>query len=143
MTDKYKKLAVIALILFGLIWTQKEAVAQDTGPPALRSLAFYTVGGGAAGVLLGLAYWALDPLAPSADLRASTLQGMGIGVFGGFAFGVLMLNQQAMAPYQEEIPDNEFQGNNSAYYNQKFQYSLGPPKKRQPNITLFNYQVKF
>lgn len=143
MTGRIRKLVVLAVVLIGIISTQSEVMAQDTGPPALRTLAFYTVGGAAGGALLGIAYWALDPLAPSADLRASSLQGMGIGVFGGFAFGVLMLNQQAKLLYRQELPSNEFQGNNADYYNQKFLYSLGPAKKSPPDITLFNYQLKF
>jgi hypothetical protein len=143
MTGRIRKLLVLAVVLIGIISTQSEVMAQDSGPPALRTLAFYTVGGAAGGALLGIAYWALDPLAPSADLRASSLQGMGIGVFGGFAFGVLMLNQQAKLLYRQELPTDEFQGNNAEYYNRKFLYSLGPAKKKPADITLFNYQLKF
>ena len=143
MTGRIKKLVVLVVVLIGIISTQSEVMAQDSGPPALRSLAFYTVAGAAGGVLLGIAYWALDPLAPSADLRASSLQGMGIGTFGGFAFGILMLNQQVKLLYRPETPTDEFQGNNAEYYKQKYFYSLGPPKRKAADITLFNYQLKF
>ena len=143
MKPKIKKLTLLFIVLIGLFSTQKAAIAQDTGAPALRSIAFYSVGGAAAGAILGVAYWALDPLAPGADLRAASLQGMGVGVFGGFAFGLMMLNQQAIFPYREEFPTNEFLGNNTAYYNQKYQFSMGPPRKRVPHITLFNYQLRF
>ena len=143
MAGRIKKMVVLVVVLTGIISTQNRAVAQDTGPPALRSLAFYTIAGAAGGALLGVAYWALDPLAPSADLRASSLQGMGIGVFGGFAFGLLILNQQAKLLYPREMPADEFQGNNAEYYNQKYLYSLGPAKKKAADIPLFNYQFKF
>ena len=143
MASRIRKLAVIVVVLIGIISTQNEAIAQDTGPPALRSIAFNTLMGAGGGAVLGIAYWALDPLAPTADLRTTTLQGMGVGIFGGFVWGLLILNQQATLMYRNEVPTNEFQGNNAEYYNQKYLYSLRPPKKSRDGIPLFNYQFNF
>ena len=75
MKKRFKYFCIISLILLGSLLPGPQIYAQDSGKPAVRSLAFYTLGGGAGGAAIGVAYWMLDPLAPSADLRGSILQG--------------------------------------------------------------------
>lgn len=123
----------------------RDVSAQDKGDPAVQSLAFYTAGGGLGGMALGIAYWMLDPLAPNADLRGSMLQGYGVGVFLGFIFGITQLNKQAVFPYTEPPPIDEFEGN-IGYRDLSRQRDvfaeLRVPRKN-PGIPLFSFRYRF
>lgn len=145
MKTTFRNILIICVLISGLLAFEQKAHAQDTGAPAVRSLAFYTLGGGAGGVALGIAYWMLDPLAPGADLRGTILQGYGVGVFLGFIFGVTQLNKQAVFPYIEPTPIDEFEGGVLRLDPQPlpFVYSEGPPRKRSLEIPLFQMQYKF
>lgn len=145
MKTTLRNIFIICVLISSLLTFGQKVHAQDTGTPAVRSLAFYTLGGGAGGVALGIAYWMLDPLAPGADLRGTVLQGYGVGVFLGFIFGVSQLNKQAVFPYIEPEPFNEFEGGalNQNIQPAPFVYSEGPPKKRSFEIPLFQLQYKF
>ncbi len=95
-------------------------------------------------MIIGFAYWMLDPLAPGSDLKASLLQGYGVGVFLGFVFGVLQLNRQAVLPYEEEVSD-EFEGEvfNSLDQNRDFLFADSEIKKVPPSMQLINYEFRF
>ncbi|MBU2515065.1 hypothetical protein KJ966_27410 [bacterium] len=144
MKKKLIKVSTITVIVVSILLTQNQAFAQDAGKPALRSVAYYSIAGGAGGMVIGLAYWMLDPLAPGADLRGSLLQGYGVGVFLGFVFGVLQLNRQAVFPYQEEIND-EFKGEvyNTSHHNREFLFAESEIKKIPPSMQLINYELRF
>lgn len=139
-------LSLMVMVTVFLIRGPNFAFAQDSGKPALQTLAFYTVGGSLAGVFFGLAYWALDPLAPSADLRGSTLQGMGAGSFIGFIFGIMQLNRQAVLPYEEPyLPTDGFQGNlqyQPSFRQPSYEFSRSPFTIRK-GIPLIQVQYRF
>lgn len=145
MKTKLRHFLIICVLISGLLAFEQDVQAQDTGAPAVRSLAFYTVGGGAGGIALGIAYWMLDPLAPGADLRGTILQGYGVGVFLGFIFGVTQLNKQAVFPYVEPDMIDEFEGGALRLNHQPVPYVFaeGPPRKRSFEIPLFQMQYKF
>lgn len=102
------RLSIVIAAGILLLNGQQNAFAQDTGPPALQKVAFFTVGGAAGGVIFGVALWMLDPLAPSADIRLNALTGMGGGCILGFVFGLMQLNRQAVLPYQQPQPGEGF-----------------------------------
>ncbi len=145
MMKKVKYICTLSLIILGILMSGQKAFAQDAGKPAVRSIAFYTLGGGAGGAVIGIAYWMLDPLAPSADLRGSVLQGYGVGVFLGFIFGITQLNKQAVFPYSEPEMLDEFDGNvqNNTIKKDPFVYAETAPKRRSLEIPLFQFQYKF
>ena len=140
---RYFTIAVIAALMIS--WGGQHLRAQDTGKPAIRSIAYFTLGGGVLGAGLGVAYWMLDPLAPNADLRGSVLQGYGVGVFVGFIFGVMQLNKQAVFPYTEPVPPSEFEGNTQNFPREgnSYLYADQQRKPRSPQIPLLNFQYKF
>jgi hypothetical protein len=143
-----KRLLLITWLLIAVTMpAHNAALAQDKGPPALRQLAFYTVGGSAGGALLGVAIWMLDPLAPEADIRLNALSGVGIGAVLGFVFGIMQLNRQAVLPYQEPaVPDNEFGWRplkDPTLSPDTIRYgSLSTPKDRK-HLPLFSFGFRF
>ena len=145
MVKKFKYFSAIVIILLGFFMTGNEVFAQDKGKPVVRSIAFYTIGGGVLGACVGVAYWMLDPLAPSADLRGSVMQGYGGGVFLGFIFGVLQLNKQAVFPYSDPEFPNEFNGNvqNMPFEGNSYHIVDRRTKSRSPQLPLFQFQYKF
>jgi hypothetical protein len=145
MNKNFRNITIIAISCLFVFILGNPANAQDTGKPAVRSVAYYTIGGGVLGAGVGIAYWLLDPLAPSADLRGSSLQGYGVGAFLGFIFGIIQLNKQAVFPYSEpEIP-SEFEGGaqNLPLEGNSYHYAQSPLRPRAPQIQLVNYQYKF
>lgn len=145
MNKQLKNISIVIVLCLTLIFSSQTLKAQDTGKPAIRTLAYYTLGGGAGGAVLGVAFWMLDPLAPGANLRGSMLQGYGAGVMLGLAFGVMQLNRQAVLPYQApEIP-SEFEGGaqNFPTEGNSFHYAKKPEKLEAPQIPIFNYQIRF
>ncbi|MDT8447017.1 MAG: hypothetical protein RRB13_09040 [bacterium] len=96
------KKAIHLFLMFALVLTlaAPPAQAQDEGPPALRTVALMSLGGGAGGAVLGVMVWLLDPLNPSADFTHSTLTGFAVGTIAGAVFGGMMLQSQAVLPYQ-------------------------------------------
>ncbi len=145
MDKNFKYFTIIAICCLFVFMLGSPANAQDKGTPATRSIAFYTIGGGVLGAGVGIAYWMLDPLAPSADLRVSVLQGYGVGVFLGFIFGVIQLNKQAVFPYTEPDIPSEFEGGaqNLPFEGNSYHYAQNPMKPRAPQVELFHYQYRF
>ena len=144
MKRKLTKSVIILVVLISFFTSQITCLAQDTGKPVLQTVSTYTLAGGGGGMILGFAYWLLDPLAPNADLKGSLLQGYGVGVFLGFVFGILQLNRQAILPYQDEgIQD--FQGSILEYEQMDRSILFVEQKKpaTEPNMTLFNFQYSF
>lgn len=143
-----KKTACYFLVLFiallQLIVGQGELFAQDEGTPAVRRVAFTTVGGGAAGAAFGAALWLADPLSESADLKNSSLTGMGIGSLAGLVYGIMLLQRTMILPggYEEEAPkENDFEGA------RRFSPTPSPsdliatePQKKGVPILEFNYR---
>jgi hypothetical protein len=145
MSIKFKHLVIILFVLLGFFMAGGKVFAQDTGKPVVRSVAFYTIGGGVLGAVVGVAYWMLDPLAPGADLRGSVMQGYGGGVFLGFVCGVLQLNKQAVFPYQGPGIPSEFDGNTQIMPFEGNSYHIVErrDKLRSPQVPIFNFQYKF
>ena len=145
MTKKFKTFSLLLIILLGFSITGNKVFAQDKGKPVVRSVAFYTIGGGVLGACVGIAYWMLDPLAPSADLRGSVMQGYGGGVFLGFIFGMLQLNKQAVFPYTNPGVPNEFDGNvqNIPFEGNSYHIVDRQTKSVSPGIPIFQYEFKF
>lgn len=142
----FYQLLVGTIIVAALVTNSQQAIAQDSGKPAVRSLAFYTLGGGVLGIGVGIAYWMLDPLAPSADLRGSVAQGYGGGVFVGFIFGITQLNKQAVFPYRDPVMVDEFDdiSTNLRPKPDPFDYSfLDPPKRKPLEIPIFEMEYTF
>ncbi|MCG8337207.1 MAG: hypothetical protein MJE63_22130 [Proteobacteria bacterium] len=145
MNKNFRYFGTIALISLFIFLQTTSTYAQDTGKPATRSVAYYTIGGGVLGAGIGIAYWMLDPLAPSADLRGSVAQGYGVGVFLGFIFSVMQLNKQAVFPYTEPQIPSEFEGGaqNLPLQGNSYHFAENPTKPTNPAIPLLNYQYKF
>lgn len=145
MKRNFRFFSAVIVICLTMILVGNSAIAQDTGKPAIRSVAYYTIGGGVLGSVLGIAYWMLDPLAPSADLRGSVMQGYGVGVFFGFIFGVMQLNKQAVFPYTEPTVPSEFDGNTQIFPSPGNSYRLAgiESKPHAPEIPLFSFQYRF
>ncbi len=145
MNRNFRCFSIIALISLFIFIQSTSTYAQDTGKAATRSVAYYTIGGGVLGAGIGIAYWMLDPLAPSADLRGSIAQGYGVGVFLGFIFGVIQLNKQAVFPYSEPPLPSEFEGGvqNLPLQGSSYHFAENPTKPIKPQIPLLNYQYKF
>lgn len=140
MNIKRSALILTATFLIFLTNTQA-ALAQDEGTPAMQSVTYFTMGGGAAGAGLGIAYWLLDPLNPSADLTNSALQGFAVGSLLGMIMGIMQLQRQMVLPYQPQEPMmDEFDGN--AMLLQK-QMLLGDLTKGPPGLPMFQYQLRF
>lgn len=129
MKNKIKQTLTIFFLTALLFAVNPEAsYAQDKGDPALRTVAAFTIGGGAGGAVLGAAYWLMDPLNPNADLKETALVGFGIGAIAGFIFGINQLYKQAVIPgYQTQPPDEIIQG----------------MRDRQNDPTMFGYEKSF
>ncbi len=146
MKTKVMRFGVIVLTIFHIMSIQNQAFAQDTGDPALKTVAFFTLGGGAGGAVLGLAVWMLDPLAPNADLRLSAASSMGVGFLVGFIFGIMQLNKQAVFPYSEPDMGNEFQGSINTYPfigEKNRYYSDNKKRSTSTEIPLLHLRFKF
>ncbi|MCP4754719.1 MAG: hypothetical protein GY866_27885 [Proteobacteria bacterium] len=145
MKNKVIRSGLILVLAFSLLAAQNRAFAQDTGAPALRTLSVYTAAGGGGGIALGIAYWMLDPLDPDRDFRLSVLNGMGVGFVLGFIFGAMQLNQQAILPYEEEIPyEYEEEAQYSPLYEKRMvNFGAIPKPKRRPGIPLIQFQYRF
>jgi hypothetical protein len=145
MKRNFRYFSIALVVCLAIIMGGNSANAQDTGKPAIRSVAYYTIGGGVLGAGIGIAYWMLDPLAPSADLRGSVMQGYGVGVFFGFIFGVLQLNKQAVFPYTEPMAPSEFDGNSQIFppAGNSYPFAAVNTKPRAPQIPLFSFQYTF
>ncbi|MDX2471319.1 MAG: hypothetical protein QNL04_12170 [SAR324 cluster bacterium] len=147
-----KKTALALFMSFTLILgaVPSQAMAQDEGDPAMRSVAFFSLGGGAAGAFFGIALWLLDPLNPSADLTNNALQGFAVGAIGGSIMGVLQLQRQMVLPYRNDyVPSepNEFEGGASNYKIDPMREIMTAqfPQERNsnPSIPLAKYQFRF
>ncbi len=142
------KMAIFFTFFFTVLYfypEQQPLFAQDTGDPVLRTIAFYTALGSAGGAAIGAIIFGLDPLNPEADFRDNILSGLGVGCFAGLAFGVYMLNQQVLLPYEEPPPISEFEGNASRMKFQRnpFGYTEHSFKNKKPSIQIFSFQYRF
>ena len=108
-----KKLCLIGLSLC-IVWAfdrPPALYAQDEGEPAMKTLALFSIGGGAGGAGFGAMIWLLDPLNPNADLTHSIFTGFAVGAIVGAIFGGMQLQKQAVYPYQPGLPaPSEFDG---------------------------------
>lgn len=141
--------ALILLLACGLWLGQTEvSLAQDKGTPAMQNIAFFSLGGGAAGAALGLCYYLLDPLGPGSDLVNSALQGLAVGALAGTLLGIMQLQRQMVLPYQgpQGLPpsDNEFMGNTQRMEWERFNQSpLQTATRPVPQLNLVQYQLRF
>lgn len=149
---RLKKTAIAFFISFTLVLATvpSQAMAQDEGQPAMRTVAFFSLGGGAAGAFLGIALWLLDPLNPNADLTNNALQGFAVGAIGGSIMGVLQLQRQMVLPYRNDFSPaepSEFQGDARRYKLDPMKEIMTAqfPAVRNTNrsIPLMNLQFKF
>jgi hypothetical protein len=146
MKSKVIRFGVFILVVFHFVLIQNQAIAQDTGAPALKTVAIFSLGGGAGGAVLGLAVWMLDPLDPDSDLRLSAASGMGAGFLVGFIFGIMQLNKQAVLPYSDPGMGNEFQGriDSYPYIGEKNRYySDNRKRKSSHDIPILRLKYKF
>lgn len=147
MRTKLIRFCMMLVLAGSLLSAQQAVYAQDTGPPALRQLAFYTVGGSAGGALLGVAIWMLDPLAPEADIRLNALSGMGVGSVLGFIFGIMQLNRQAVFPYEEPaIPGDDIGGLFPGAQPSdplSIRFSRDRRDSNRPEVPILNFHIRF
>ncbi len=146
MKIRVLRFGIVVLTVFHIISIQNLVFAQDTGAPALKTVAYFSLGGGAGGAVLGLAVWMLDPLSPDADLRLSAASGMGAGFIVGAILGVMQLNKQAVFPYSEPAMDNEFQGSIDTYPfigEKNRYYSENKKRSTSSDIPLLHLKFKF
>jgi len=146
MGNRVIRLCFILLVGLMLLANQQQVLAQDEGSPALQQLAFFTVGGAAGGIVLGVAIWMLDPLAPSADIRLNALSGLGGGSIVGFIFGIMQLNKQAVYPYREQsIPSGYDEGRymKPLMSRELQEYQLASEKIQSRGIPLFQVNYRF
>lgn len=133
------------VLLVSVISAQNNLYAQDEGDPALKKLAIFTIGGGAGGGILGVAYWMLDPLAPDSDIRTNAINGMGLGILAGFVFGAMQLNKQAILPYVEPdamMMDDEY-GYAPKYPVYEYGMAYRSRKRKDQSISLVQFQLRF
>ena len=113
----------------------------------MKTVAYFSLGGAAAGAVVGMAVYMLDPLSPSANFKGSALTGMGIGAIGGMIFSIYQLNRQATMPFDDS--DNEFLGDDLGYH-----YKPHDEEERDilqnaqleydsPRYTLFDFKYRF
>ncbi len=84
---------------------QASASAQETGPLMMKQELGYTLGGGVAGVGMGVLVWFTDPLNPSVTLRGNIKDGFVVGSTLGALFGFYLLQNAAIFP-NEAAPTN-------------------------------------
>ncbi len=139
----------LILLLACSLWLGQVEVgfAQDKGAPAMQTIAFFSLGGGAAGAFLGLGYYLLDPLGPGSDLVNSALQGLAVGALAGTLLGIMQLQRQMVLPYQGPQglpPANEFMGNTQRWELERFHRSQVQTASRPvPQLKLVEYQLRF
>ena len=151
MRIKKTTLAIFMSFMLVLGTVPSQAMAQDEGDPAMRTVAFFGLGGGAAGAFLGIALWLLDPLNPSADLTNNALQGFAVGAIGGSVMGVLQLQRQMILPYRNDYTPaepNEFEGDARRYKTDPMKEIMMPliPSQRNmaaPSLELAKFQYRF
>ena len=96
---------LIALILCSCC--SIETKAQEDGKLLMKQELGYTLGGGVAGVGIGVVVWFMDPLNPNATIRSAIKDGFIIGTSLGALFGFYMLNNAIIFP-EEQIPVQDF-----------------------------------
>jgi len=142
------KYIVLCLILTFVFFLQKPLFAQDEGQPVMKTLTYYSVGGAAAGSILGILYFLTDPMAPSrnGDPKPEVYSGFGIGSLVGVIFGITQLNKQAIRPGMEIDELNEFDGNVQNHFREikkdEFHANSSIPRSNM-KVTLLSLQYKF
>jgi len=132
-----------------MLFQSKNIKAQDVGQPAMKSVALYSVGGGAAGAALGVAIWLLDPLNPNSDFTNMVLTGFGVGTIGGAVWGALELQKSSIRyDIPEPIRDQGSGFDQNGYLIHPFPSSIAPYRQanRKPikrPLTLIHYQFRF
>ncbi len=94
---------LVALIIGLSLWTHT-AVAQEAGPLLMKQELGYTLGGGVAGVGLGVLVWFTDPLNPDITLRDTVVDGLIVGTLLGSMFGFYVLQAAVVEPQQNALP---------------------------------------
>jgi len=147
MQFKSKFIVVFLLFLF-ILALQKPLFAQDEGEPVMKSLTYYSIGGAAAGSVLGLLYFLTDPMAPSrnGDPKPEIYSGFGIGSVAGVIFGVTQLSKQAVRPGREVDEFDEFDGNVQKHIRETREddlYAIHSQSRSKMRLTIFSLQYKF
>ncbi len=141
-----KTLLLLLAVLIFFQATPQKAFAQDEGSPALQTVAFFSIGGGAAGAGFGIALWLLDPLNPSADLTNLALQGFAAGSLIGIVLGIMQLQRQMLLPpIQDQYQGpSEFEGNVLRYREEQvFSDFMTAGKPSSPSLPLASFQIRF
>lgn len=84
-----------------------ETKAQEEGKLLMKQELGYTLGGGVAGVGIGVMVWFMDPLNPNATIRTAIKDGFIIGTSLGALLGFYMLNNAIVFP-EDQIPVQDF-----------------------------------
>lgn len=142
------KYIILSLIFIFVLFLQKPLFAQDEGQPVMKTLTYYSVGGAAAGSILGILYFLTDPMAPSrnGDPKPEVYSGFGIGSVAGVIFGITQLNKQAIRPGMEIDEFNEFEGNVQNHFREMEEdefhanSSIFRPKMK---VTILSLQITF
>ncbi|MGK0290873.1 MAG: hypothetical protein ACI86H_002336 [bacterium] len=113
---KFRIVTVFLIALYIFASSDTKVFAQDQGSPGLQKVGLFTIGGGAAGGILGLGYILADPLNPGLNKKESIFTGVAIGAIAGFIFGINSLTKSMVIPgkqqQQQNLPtDDLLQGN--------------------------------
>jgi len=145
MAKKLTTLMIVACFAWALV-APAALMAQDEGEPAMRTVAMFSGGGGAAGAGLGVMWWIIDPMGPSSDFMHSTLTGFAVGALAGIVLGVLQLQRQAVFPYDAPGMNqpSEFDGGIPTGMNMPRSPAMPTIQTEQsPRYPLAAYQYKF
>lgn len=91
-----KRIVLLAAVLAALANTS--ALAQESGPLAMRLEFEWTIVGAVAGVAVGALVWLTDPANPGNNLADSVASGAAWGAVLGAGFGVTVLQRAAVFP---------------------------------------------
>ena len=102
----------------------------------------YTLGGGVAGVGIGVVIWFMDPLNPNSTVRTAIKDGFIIGTSLGALFGFYMLNNAIVFP-EEQIPVQDFDELLGLADDEDRRYFSKRRKKRGRSWTLPVLDIRF
>mgnify|MGYP005631426711 FL=1 len=119
-----------------------ETKAQEEGKLLMKQELGYTLGGGVAGVGIGVVVWFMDPLNPNATIRNAIKDGFIIGTSLGALFGFYMLNNAIVFP-EEQIPVQDFDELLSLADDEDRRYFSKRRKKRGRSWTLPVLDIRF
>ena len=119
-----------------------ETKAQEEGKLLMKQELGYTLGGGVAGVGIGLVVWFMDPLNPNATIRTAIKDGFIIGTSLGALFGFYMLNNAIVFP-EEQIQVQDFDELLGLADDEDQRYFSKRRKKRGRSWTLSVLNIRF